>query len=206
MLSIRPSLLLAVVVLLAAVARPGQSQELGFQAGTNTQWFSEIQYHNYSTASATVFFPTALAAMENGGLGIELRVAYQGGNNVPITRDQATAEELADFDARGEAPNIDINHVIFAVSPIWRQRLFHPLDYEVGVGLSLLNRRIITPGTVWNVLFILGLGVELPGTGAWPTRVGVRLEHFSNGGDVGWTKARPIGLESLSLALAWRLR
>jgi hypothetical protein len=205
MSSPRIACLVALVSLAVAPVRPVAAQRLGFQFGADTQWFSEIRYEGYWTAGATLFYPTLVKEIDNGGLGLEIRLAYEGGDNVPITPDQATPEELAEFAARGEEPNVDLHHILLAVTPLWRQRLLRPVDYEFGIGLSVLNQRIITTGTRWNFLFIVGLGVELPGERGWPSRAGLRLEHFSNGGDVGVTSARPIGLESLSLAVEWSL-
>jgi len=181
------------------------SQELGFQAGTAIQAISVIHYRGYRTAAVTLHYPEALGRVWGGTLGIEWRASRHWGKGVPIVEDQATPEEWQAFKDRGEAPHIDFDRVMVGVIPTWRRSLWGAMDLDAGLGLAWLDRVLITGGTQWSFYLALGLSREVGSLGRSPVRLGLRLEHFSNGGTLGVTKARVIGLESLQATLAFRL-
>lgn len=182
------------------------AQELGLQAGASHHGFSTIRYEGYKTAAVTVFFPKTLGGFWGGDLGLELRGSRHWGRDIPILQDQATPEEWQGFLARGERPHIDFDRWMVAALPVWRRPLGKVADLDAGFGYAWMNREVITGGTKWSFYMLLGLSREV---GTWrdgPLRVGLRLEHFSNGGTLGITHARVIGLESLQGVVTWRFR
>lgn len=95
-----------------------------------------IRYRGYRTAAATLFVPGLLLERSRAGLGLEVRLSRHWGRDIPVRRDQLTAEEWAAFEARGSAPSIDVSHWALAVTPLWRQRFGTRFDWEGGLGLS----------------------------------------------------------------------
>jgi hypothetical protein len=193
----------ALLFLLWTLAWCLSAQELGFQAGASHHGFSTIRYEGYRTAALTVFFPQALGSWWGGDLGLELRTSRHWGRDIPILQDQATPAEWQGFQARGERPHLDLDHWMVAALPVWRRPLGKWAELEAGFGLAETNREVITGGTKWSFYMLLGLNHRV---GTWrdgPLRVGLRMEHFSNGGTLGVTPARVIGLESLQGTVSW---
>jgi hypothetical protein len=199
-----PRPVLYLLTWLVAASLP--AQELGFQIGAAAHGFSTIRYQGYRTAAVTMFFPKTLGTFWGGDLGLELRGSRHWGTDVPILQDQATPEEWQAFQDAGESPHIDFDSWMVAAMPVWRRSLGTVADLEAGFGLSWMTPEVITGGTKWNFIMLLGLSREV---GSWrdgPIRVGLRMEHFSNGGTLGLTDARVIGLESLQGVVSWRFR
>jgi hypothetical protein len=75
--------------------------------------------------------------------------------------------------------------------------VFRP-SLHAGVGLSVLNDKILENGTIYNYNLLAGCGFEVDFLRQWSMLADIRLEHFSNGGRMYLTNRAVIGLESVS--------
>ncbi len=187
---------LALSAALFLVATPdvgAASLELVGQLGQDFHLFSKQEYHGYRNgALGLVISPRGWK-----GFGFELRAERVWG-----TIDLGDDQFPPDWD--GTYPKTtDMDHGMAGVMPVWRCRLWRGLEFEGGVGLTWLSRDLLQDGSRWNFLLMAGFRWRFAG-GKHPLAVGLRFEHFSNGGDIGFTDEAVIGRESVALATSWR--
>lgn len=184
---------LVTVGLLAGSSARGAQLELVGQAGQDFHLFSKQEYHGYRNAAL------ALVVSPEGwkGFGFEVRAEYLWGT-IRLGPDQTPP----DWDGTGPKTT-QLDHWMAGLMPLWRGRIWKGLEFEGGLGVTWLDRRILAGGTRWNFLLMAGFRWRFAG-GEHPLAVGLRFEHFSNGGDIGFTDDEVIGLESLALAVSWR--
>lgn len=167
--------------------------ELVGQVAQDFHLFSKQEYHGYRNGAL------ALVCSPEGwkGFGFETRLQYVWGR-IRLGPTQTPP----DWD--GTAPRTtELDHWMVCFMPLWRGRVWRGLEFEGGVGITWLDRRILAGGTRWNLLLMGGLRWRFAGS-EHPFALGLRFEHFSNGGDIGFTDGEVIGLESLALAVSWR--
>jgi len=167
--------------------------ELVGQAAQDFHLFSKREYHGYRNGVL------ALVCSPEGwkGFGFEARLQYLWG-----TIRLGPTQTPPGWDGT-EPRATTLDHWMVGFVPLWRGRVWRGLEFEGGAGVTWLDRRILEGGTRWNFLLMVGLRWRVAG-GEHPLALGLRLEHFSNGGDIGFTDSEVIGLESLALAVSWR--
>ncbi|MDD4872292.1 MAG: acyloxyacyl hydrolase [Kiritimatiellae bacterium] len=80
---------------------------------------------------------------------------------------------------------------------------FRP-SFHAGIGLSLLNDKVLDDGTRYNFNLLTGCGLEIDFFRQWTMLADIRLEHFSNGGLMYLTNRAVIGMESVSGVIGLR--
>jgi len=185
--------LVAVLVLAAPVAAGAADVELVGQLGQDFHLFSKQEYHGYRNgAIGVVIFPSGWR-----GFGFELRAERLWGT-IELGKDQIPPGWDGTY-----PKTTDLDHWMAGLIPVWRCRMWRGLEFEGGVGMTWLSRDILVDGSRWSFLLMAGFRWRFAG-GEHPLAVGLRFEHFSNGGDIGFTDDAVIGLESVALAVSWR--
>lgn len=77
-------------------------------------------------------------------------------------------------------------------------------SFHLGLGFSMLDKKILEEGTRYNFNLVGGAGLEVDLSSRWTTYFDVRWEHYSNGGKMGLTDAAVIGPESINAVLGIR--
>ena len=119
---------------------------------------------------------------------------------IPLSTDQLTDEELVEQAPPPYSTKLDHQQITFLVVRRW---IFLPDHYirpylELGLGISVLDKNIITDGTIWSFDFVGGGGVEIDLNQKWTLFAGCRAAHFSNGGQMYLTNKAVIGPESIN--------
>jgi hypothetical protein len=139
----------------------------------------------------------------------ELRFARIWGSGIPLDNDQVSQETLARFKSEGLQPSTNWDHYQIGITPYyrWTYPLSAHLDMfgEFGLGLTYLNKPLIENGTVWNVLFSGGLGLDWKNN-KWPLFIMLRFEHFCKGdGSNNWINDDAnIGPEAFFIGVGFR--
>ncbi len=198
----------------------GKSLLVQFQSGWPVQLVSDILYENTRVNSLSIGLENELASWVFlrkirliGSLLTELRLSKIYGREVPLSRDQVSAQEWLQAQKEGRRPTTNWDLFQIGLTPVYR--VYLPLSkdlrpfLEAGIGFTYLQDVLIKEGTSWNFLLLLGIGSDLKLCDCLPVSVTLRLEHFSNGGKIGgdWgiTDKRVIGPETMALGLGVRI-
>jgi hypothetical protein len=198
----------------------GKSLLVQFQSGWPVQLVSEILYDNTRVNTLNIGLDYELASWVFlkkirliGSLLTELRLSKIYGREVPLCRDQVSAQEWLQAQKDGRRPTTNWDLFQIGLTPVYR--VYVPLSkdirpfLEAGIGFTYLQDTLIKEGTPWNFLLLLGIGSDWKLGDCLPVSVYLRLEHFSNGGKIGgaWglTEKRVIGPEMMALGLGVRI-
>jgi len=189
----RPGAVVLAALLLAAASTGAAEVELTGGLATDFHLFSKREYHGFRNGALGV----AVAPDGWRGFAFEIRAERLWGT-IGLGDDQVPPG----WDGT-EPRETSLDHWMIGLVPLWRCRIWRGLEFEGGAGLTWLDRVILEDGTRWNFLLLAGFRWRFGGEEG-PFAVGLRFEHLSNGGDIGFTDAAVIGLESVALAFSWR--
>lgn len=139
---------------------------------------------------------------------LEFRLSRIWGKDIELSQDQVSQETWDRARQEGRYPTVDWDHYQIGLTPY--ARFYYPiakairLYFEVGLGMTLLNKPLIEDGTTWNFLFSGGFGLDCKFK--TPFYCFLKMEHFSNGGQLwkGFTDKRVIGPESIVFGIGMR--
>ena len=199
--------------------RPLKSYLVSLEYGWPAQFLSSQKYANFQAVTlllsreweyGSLLMPKKWGLVES--LLVEFRLSKIWGQDIPLTLDEVSQENLVKAQNEGKSPTTDWDHYQVAVTPFYR--LYYPLSgktrlyAEIGAGFSWLNKPLVDNGTNWNFSMMAGLGVERE-VYKIPFYMVLRAEHFSNGAQLwnkfGFDKAN-IGLETAVLGVGIRFR
>ena len=188
----------AALLVFAALAwtttAPAANLEIVGGLATDFHLFSQREYHGYRNGALGL----VVSPGRWRGFGVEFRAEHLWGT-IGLGEDQFPPG----WDGTGPR-TVTLDHWLAGILPLWRGTLWRGLEFEGGAGMTWLDRVILEDGSRWNFLLMAGLRWRFGGSEG-PVAVGLRFEHISNGGDIGFTDASVIGLESVALSVAWRV-
>lgn len=172
-------------------------------SGTSKRLWSVKEYQGYKTDRAGLFREVEsfdlvpLPVSAQWSVRYELRVERLSGT-IELEEAQVLPEKRTggpyrkSLDSYWQVAGLCVPRlVLFPDSPV-RPSL------HVGFGLSLMNKKIIEDGTLYNYNLLGGAGLEADVSKRWSVFADCRLEHYSNGGRMYLTNKTAIGLESVS--------
>lgn len=190
---------------------PPKKTWIGVYGSTGTQYhiFSANQYKGHKQNALAVFLER-----ESSGYWVPMPVETQRTYRwelryMDISGTIEIEEVQVPEEKRDGGPYyVTLDHSQIALLCI-RRWVFLP-DYfirpsiHLGLGFSMLDKKILEEGTLYNFNLIGGAGLEMDISPSWTTYFDVRWEHYSNGGKMGLTDAAVIGPESINAVLGIR--
>ncbi|MEI7435433.1 MAG: acyloxyacyl hydrolase [bacterium] len=177
--------------------------------GSTKRLWSVKEYTGYKPGRVGLFREAEIGDGTHPGIPWRWSVRYE----LMCERLSGTVELVEDQvppDERTGGPYMKSLNGLWQLAGLWVPRVvFFPNSpvrpsLHAGIGLSVMNEKILEEGTYYNFNFVGGGGVEADISKLWSVFVDCRLEHYSNGGAMSLTDKAVIGLESISCVLGVR--